>query len=430
LGANDVDLPPALERRVRDFKFAQSKRGERHGDNKPWGIFGLYAHLSDIRADLEWAEDAAWRRQRGEPYLSWSDFEKSRDKGIHNRPLFTYGIIFLCTIMLFVTFAVNDWKIEPLNVNPLIGPSSDTLVKCGARQTNLIVNEGEWYRLFSPMLLHAGLIHYIINMLAIWYIGGAVEQSHGFASAAVLFIIPAVGGNILSAICLPQYISVGASGGIFGLIGACVADISINWNLLFLKTTTDEDTRMRHVMVIVWLGVDIFLNCLIGLTPFVDNFTHLGGFMYGLCCGLSTIERLAVDFFGLSSGKSSRLRNTLVRFFGLIISVVTIMVTTVLLVQSDGMTSPCHGCRYISCVPFPPSSDDKWWYCDDCDFVTADLFVAANGSGLYEQIELNCPNGDVEEIMVAEDGLTDKEAVRKELPSYCRAHCDDVFIAH
>lgn len=430
LGERDIELPPALERRVRDFKFAQSKRRERHGDNRPWGIFGLYQHLSDIRADLEWAEDAAWRRQRGEPYLSWSDFEKTRDEGIHNRPWFTYGVIALCSLMMLVTFGVNDWKIEPLSVNPLIGPSAETLIKCGARQTNLIVNEGEWYRLFTPLILHAGLIHYVINMLAMWYVGAAVENAHGFASAAVLFIIPAVGGNILSAICLPQYITVGASGGIFGLIGGCVADISINWNLLFLKTTTDEDTRLRHFMVLFWLAIDVFVNTLIGFTPFVDNFTHLGGFMYGLCCGLSTIERLAVGFFGVASGDWSRMKNTFMRFFGLIVSVVTIMVTTVVLVQSDGVSSPCHGCRYISCVPFPFSAEDKWWYCDDCDSVTADLFVAANGSGLYEQIELKCPDGSVEEIVISQSDFTDKEEVRRELPSYCRAHCEDVFISN
>jgi membrane associated rhomboid family serine protease len=275
LGDEEVELPPALERRVRDFKFAQAKRKEKHGDQKAWGIYGLYAHLSDIRADLEWAEDAAWRRQRGQPYLSWKDFDKSRDKGLHNRPLFTYGILFLCTIMMFVTFGVNGWKFEPLNVNPLIGPSSETLIQCGARDTELIINDGQWFRLFSPLILHAGLIHYVMNMMALYFIGGAVEQSHGFASAAVLFIIPAVGGNILSAICLPQYISVGASGGIFGMIGGCIADISLNWNLLFLKTATDGDTRNRHFYVLLWLGLDIVLNCILGFTPLVDNFTHL-----------------------------------------------------------------------------------------------------------------------------------------------------------
>jgi hypothetical protein len=118
------DLPPALERRIRDFRFAQQKRRERQGEKKPYGIFGLYAHLSEIRADLEWAEDAAWRRTHKRPYLSWQDFEKARDKGAANRPWFTYGVIIICSIMLFATFGVNGWKVEPVSVNlmiPLIG---------------------------------------------------------------------------------------------------------------------------------------------------------------------------------------------------------------------------------------------------------------------------------------------------------------------
>lgn len=427
LGRSDVDLPPALERRVRDFKFAQGKRRERHGDEKPWGIFGLYAHLSDIRADLEWAEDAAWRRQRAEPYLSWSDFEKARDKGLRNRPWFTYGTIFVCTIMLIVSFGVNGWKVEPMKVNPMIGPSGQTLIKIGARDTNLIVNKGQWYRLFTPLVLHAGLIHYAINMTALYLVGSAVEQAHGFASTAVLFILPAVGGNIVSALCLPQYISVGASGGIFGLIGGCLADISLNWNLLFLKSTADQASRWRHFMVLFWLFFDIFINCIIGFTPYLDNFTHLGGLFYGLCCGLSTIERLGVGFFGLRSDKYSKAWNAFVRFFGLIVSVILIMVTTVLLAKSNGVTSPCNDCRYISCLPFPPRANNKWWYCDDCNMVKADLFVDSGGSGLYRQINLTCPDGTIEDINIASDGMYSKQAVQQALPTFCRKNCPNVF---
>ena len=300
-------------------------------------------------------------------------------------------------------------------------------MKCGARESNLIVNKGQWFRLFTPLVLHAGLVHFVLNMLAMYFIGGAVEQSHGFTSAAVLFVLPAVGGNILSAICLPQYISVGASGGIFGLIGACLADITINWNLLFLKSTADQQSRWRHAMVLFWLAFDIILNCILGFTPFVDNFTHLGGIIYGLCCGLSTIERLAVGFFGLRSDNYSKACNTFMRSFGLIASVVCIMATTIVLAHSDGVSSPCNGCRYVSCVPFPPRVEDKWWYCDDCDFVTADLFVDGGGSGLYNQITLTCPNGDIETIDISKDGMYERDAVRQELPTYCRHHCDDVF---
>lgn len=88
-------------------------------------------------------------------------------------------------------------------------------------------------------------------MMALLFIGKAVEQCHGFTAAAIIFIIPAVGGTIMSAIFLPEYISVGASGGIFGLIGACIADICINWSLLFSKhvNSNDEGTRFRHMKV-------------------------------------------------------------------------------------------------------------------------------------------------------------------------------------
>lgn len=357
LGKNDLDLHPALERRVRDFRFAQQKRTEKYGHDRPWGILGLYEHLASIRIDLEWAEDAAWRRNHDQPYLSWGDFEKARAKGT-NRPFFTYFILFFCTIMLIASLGVNGWKVEPLSVNPMIGPSAQTLLKLGAKQTSLIVNEGEWYRLFAPMVLHAGIIHYVLNMLALWFVGSAIEQSHGFVNAAIAFIIAGVGGTVLSALFLPQYVSVGASGGIFGFIGMCISDICVNWNLLFVKQSDeDKDNRFRHAMVIIWLVVDIVINCLIGLTPFVDNFTHLGGLVYGFLCGLSTIERLEAGFFGIATDTCTKVRNNLVRFAGLIVSVVLIMTTTIILVESDGATSPCNGCRYVSCVPFPPWSE-------------------------------------------------------------------------
>lgn len=111
-------MAPALARRIRDFQFAQDKRRRKYGNERPWGILGLYDHLASIRIDVEWAEDAAWRRANGEPYLSWADFDASKKKGI-NRPFFTYFLLFACTAALIATFAVNGWTVEPLDVNPV-----------------------------------------------------------------------------------------------------------------------------------------------------------------------------------------------------------------------------------------------------------------------------------------------------------------------
>jgi len=60
-------VAPAIARRIRDFQFAQEKRRKKFGVERPWGILGLYDHLSAVRMDVEWAEIAACRRANGEP---------------------------------------------------------------------------------------------------------------------------------------------------------------------------------------------------------------------------------------------------------------------------------------------------------------------------------------------------------------------------
>ena len=257
---NEQKMSPALTRRLRDFSFAQQKRRETYGEKMPWGIIGLYDHLTGIRTDIEWAEDAAWRRENNEPYLSWADFESAKSTGF-NQPFFTYIVMFICTGCLILSIGINGWKLESVATNPMLGPSAQTLIEVGAKQTSLIVNESQWYRLFSPIVLHAGIIHFVLNMLALWFVGYAVEMNHGFFSVAILFTVPAIGGNIMSALFLPEYISVGASGGIFGLIGGCIADIVSNWNLLFSKVVnpTNDGQRFRNVKVLIWLLLDILL---------------------------------------------------------------------------------------------------------------------------------------------------------------------------
>ena len=111
-------------------------------------------------------------------------------------------------------------------------------------------------------------------MFTLHYIGAGIERTNGVVAAAILFFIPAVGGTILSAILLPESICVGASGGVFGYKGACLADIVMNWSLIFGREYNDYQETRRHIWMIVWLFVDIAMNCFIDLTPFVDNITR------------------------------------------------------------------------------------------------------------------------------------------------------------
>jgi membrane associated rhomboid family serine protease len=85
-------------------------------------------------------------------YLPWKEFIAEK-KGQNNMPVFTYTILFLCTLLLLISFALNGWTFESLSINPSLGPSPEILLRLGAKDSMLIVNEYEIWRLFTPMVL-------------------------------------------------------------------------------------------------------------------------------------------------------------------------------------------------------------------------------------------------------------------------------------
>lgn len=60
----------------------------------------------------------------------------------------------LCGILLFWEFSINGWTAESLSENPSYGPSVETLVDAGAKRTDLIVEDGDWWRLWTREILH------------------------------------------------------------------------------------------------------------------------------------------------------------------------------------------------------------------------------------------------------------------------------------
>merc|ERR1712226_229805 len=102
------------------------------------------------------------------------------------------------------------------------------------------------------------------------------------------------------------------------------------------------------------------VNVVLGLTPYIDNFIHLGGLVSGVCIGWTIIEYTAVNFIGYEASYWTKVRLLTFRFLGLIICVVCIIVTCAWLAALDENKNPCPNCRYFNCV------ETKWWYCDDC----------------------------------------------------------------
>ena len=155
----------------------------------------------------------------------------------------------------------------------------------------------------------------------------------------------------------------------------------------------------------------------------------MGGMIFGFLCGMSTMERVSSDFFGVEEKRCwSTFKNIFARFFGLIISIAGIMAATIILLEGDGVTNPCESCSALSCISFPPwnPQDNRWWYCDDCSQVTAEARINP-ATGVFHALDMTCPDGTIESIDLSDLGSKDKAWLERNLPNFCRQNCKSIF---
>jgi len=84
------------------------------------------------------------------------------------------------------------------------------------------VANGDWWRLFTSAFLHANLIHIAFNMYFLWFVGAAVEQALGRGRFIMLYVVSALAGSAGALVWTPTAPTVGASGALFGLLGAAL----------------------------------------------------------------------------------------------------------------------------------------------------------------------------------------------------------------
>lgn len=121
-------------------------------------------------------------------------------------------------------------------------------------------------------------MHLLSNALLLLVLGVQLETKYGGWRVGAVFVAAAAGGNLFSAAWESPCIAVvGASGGIFGLAGAYLADMALNWETL-------RRPVMRSAGVV---GFAAFVAVTVGTTPAgTSHLSHVGGFLVGLCCAL------------------------------------------------------------------------------------------------------------------------------------------------
>ena len=156
-----------------------------------------------------------------------------------------------------------------------VGSTWDTidLLRYGALHKSLVV-DGDWWRLISNTFLHVGPIHLVMNLVSILIFGAILERLVGTLRFAWLYILTGLIGAAVALMFTPDKIVAGASGSVFGLLGAGLAWVMLEKNNLPIQYVT----RTKKFLMAI-----IFMNVIVGfLIEFICNSAHIGGLLGGM----------------------------------------------------------------------------------------------------------------------------------------------------
>lgn len=136
---------------------------------------------------------------------------------------------------------------------------------------------GEWWRLFTYMFLHGGLIHIAFNMWCLWDLGALAESLYGRWTFAAIYFLTGIAAGVASVGWNPLSLSIGASGAIFGIAGALAASFYLGE---FSMPRIAIQGTLRSLIFFIVFNV-AFGSMFAG----VDNAAHIGGLVSGLILG-------------------------------------------------------------------------------------------------------------------------------------------------
>jgi rhomboid protease GluP len=183
-----------------------------------------------------------------------------------------------------------------------ISPDTEQLMRWGANNGYNVLYLGEWWRIFTAMFVHVGILHLATNMWCLWNLGLLAEPLMGSFGVIAVYLLTGAAGNLLSTLMSFIHLEklgafpagAGASGAVFGIAGALI----ILLRSQSLPVPLGEVKRLRRSVIyfavinLVIGGGISFGTDVIGKGIHIDNYAHLGGVACGLLFGLPMVPRL------------------------------------------------------------------------------------------------------------------------------------------
>jgi len=185
---------------------------------------------------------------------------------------FITPLIMDANILIFIVMAATGVSI--------LAPDTESMLRWGADFRPLTLS-GQWWRLVTNIFLHFGILHLVMNMFALVYIGLMLEPILGKARFLSAYFLTGIVASITSLCWHDLNVCAGASGAIFGMYGVFLALLTTN----FIEKNTRKD-------LLISMGVFVGYNLLGGMKSGVDNSAHLGGLLSGAVIGYAFIPSL------------------------------------------------------------------------------------------------------------------------------------------
>lgn len=178
-------------------------------------------------------------------------------KEFHNKAKVT-SILLGIMIVYFIFMSLNGGT-----------TNSESLIKHGAMFPPMVLALNQYYRFITSIFIHIGFIHLLFNGYALYIFGSQIEQLIGPKKYLAFFLLTGIGGNILTFFFNFTTVSAGASGSLFGLLGAFVYLIHKHPQML---------TSEGRSSILKLLGINLLMTIAV---PSISVTAHFGGLIFG-----------------------------------------------------------------------------------------------------------------------------------------------------
>lgn len=221
-----------------------------------WELAGHTIADLNVVPDTEEERNAQIETYKEDVFTHIKQNEQEERQLFHfGKPFISYLFIAIQIIMFFLMEGSGG------------STNSETLINWGAK-VNYLIADGEWWRLITPIFLHIGILHLLMNSIALYYVGPLIERIFGNSRFLFIYLFAGFSGVFASYLLSPS-LSAGASGAIFGCFGAL---LYFAWQFpkLFFRV-------MGWNVIII-----IIINLIFGFTiQGIDNAGHIGGLVGG-----------------------------------------------------------------------------------------------------------------------------------------------------